>query len=237
MEDFVNFIKRTNSFEKENFELDEKYFTPIESLKQKIKEDNTFKDFYGDTVVFALPNEIKEKISRVIDFIYSEAPECFAKRFPDKTLHMTLHDLVNSENLNKIQADITKNKKQVELIKKQSKIPNYDIQMKTNNIINMVNTSLVFAIQPCTQEDYKHLMELYNIFEEVKKLPYPFTPHITLAYYNINGFDEKAAKKLSKSVTKLNQDSLNKFEFCVSTKELIYQTFRNMEEYFDIIAF
>ena len=172
-----------------------------------------------------------------IDILYSEVPKCFAKRFPNKTLHMTLHDLVNSESIDSIQEDIIKNNKRIEILNKQNQIPNYSIRMKANNIINMVNTSMVLATQPCSQEDYHHLMKLYDIFEEIKELPYLFTPHITLAYYSINGFDEKSAKKLSELVTRLNQNAMNKFEFCINTKDLVYQYFINMEKYYNIITF
>ena len=236
MESYISFLNRTNSFETERFALDNRYFVPRDSLKAKVNMDCKFKEFCGDTVVFTLPVEVISKISGMIDILYREVPECFATRLPDETLHMTLHDLVNSESTGRVRDLMIQNSKLMEQIKQSRMIPHREIRLKTNYIINMVNTSLVLAIQPCSKSDYQRLMKTYNIFEEVVKLPYPFTPHITLAYYNVNGFEATSSRKLSKVVTSLNHRK-NYFEFCIDTSRLVYQTFTSMKDYKDVIVF
>lgn len=236
MENYISFLNRTNAFETEKFELDDRQFVPNTSLKAKVNSDNTFKDFYGDTVVFTLPAEVRWRISHLIDYLYQEAPMCFAKRLPDESLHITLHDLVNSENLDDVKADINQNAKVMSAIRYCRMIPHRPIRVRTTYIINMVHTSLVLAVQPSSKSDYQHMMKLYSIFDDVIKLPYPFTPHITLAYYNVNGFDASAVKKLTWIVNKLNQGQ-SKFEFFVDTKNLFYQSFLSMENYINILCF
>lgn len=235
MESYIGFLSRTNSFEKERLELGDQRFVPKDSLSLKVKEDNTFKRFYGDTVVFSLPEEAIQKASKLLDILYQESPECFAKRLPDESLHMTLHDLVSSESLDTIEATMREHEKVMEVIKRCNMLPDKLIHMKTNYVINMVHTSLVLAAQPCSKIDFQRLMKFYHVFEEVVKLPYPFTPHITLAYYNVNGFDGASAQKLSRVVTKLNQDATKGFEFYIATKDLIYQTFTSMEDYTNVV--
>lgn len=75
------------------------------------------------------------------------------------------------------------------------------------------------GLYPVNEEEYNKLMELYYLFEDVKKLDYPLTPHITLAYYNINGFDMEAARKLERIVQELNA---NEIEIELDTKDLFY---------------
>ncbi|MBD5448935.1 MAG: hypothetical protein HDR28_02005 [Lachnospiraceae bacterium] len=76
-------------------------------------------------------------------------------------------------------------------------------------------------------------MELYSVFDNVKKLNYPFTPHITLAYYNINGFDLQAAGRLEDTISQLNNEM--EFEIELDVRNLYYQKFRSMNDYIDII--
>ena len=236
MESYINFLDRTNSFETAKLELEDRRFTPRDSLKSKVNPDNTFKNFYGDTIVFSLSEEVTGRVSMLIDALYQAVPECFAKRLPDESLHMTLHDLVNSENFSNVQADLHENVKIMKVIKHCKMIPSKSIRMKINNIINMVDTSLVLALQPCSKSDYQRLMKIYSIFEEVIKLPYPFTPHITLAYYSINGFSAMASQRLNRAVTRLNQGQSG-FEFYIDTKNLVYQIFTKMNEYRDVLFF
>ena len=107
------------------------------------------------------------------------------------------------------------------------------IKMKTTCVLNMVNTSLVLGLIPKTEEDYHKLMKLYQMIECVHKLPYPFTPHITLAYYSKAGISGEDIKKLEEVINELNKES---FEIVLSTDMLFYQKFVSMNEYFNIMG-
>lgn len=79
-------------------------------------------------------------------------------------------------------------------------------------------------------------MELYTLFDGVKKLNYPFPPHITLAYYHVNGFRLQAAGKLERAVNQLNCDKVHqKMEIILDVKQLYYQKFCSMNDYINII--
>ena len=104
--------------------------------------------------------------------------------------------------------------------------------MKSKYIFNMVNTSLVLGLFPVNEEEYDKLMKLYSLFDEVKELSYPLTPHITLAYYNVNGFPVESAKKLESVVRELNACEL---EIELDVRDLYYQKFRSMNDYVNII--
>lgn len=128
--------------------------------------------------------------------------------------------------------EISQNELNVAKISKQ--IPMQTIKMRSKSIFNMVNTSLVLGLYPVNEEEYGKLMQLYYLFDDVKKLDYPFTPHITLAYYNVDGFDREVAKRLEGIVNELNAKVI---EIELDTRELFYQRFVSMNEYTNIVNF
>ena len=105
--------------------------------------------------------------------------------------------------------------------------------MKTKCVFNMVNTSLVVGLYPVDEQEYEKLMALYCLFDEVKTLSYSLTPHITLAYYNVNGFSVKSELKLEKVVRELNECEL---EIELDVRNLYYQKFRSMNDYINIFS-
>lgn len=90
------------------------------SLAQKIKKENTFRDFYGDTIVFALDDTSKEKLAEYADFLYRTVPECFCEKLVSNTFHVTLHDLGNSPILRNVAEELFEN--ELKLIGKMDEI-------------------------------------------------------------------------------------------------------------------
>ena len=233
MESYQEFLQRINSFETPNLQLAGD-FSPSKSLLAKVSQDNSFNKFYGDTTVFDLDSQTKSRISQIIDKLHSLAPECFAEKLDPDTIHMTLHDLSNSPNLTDVINSVSQDKEKIANILNTTSISTKPIQMRTNNIINMVNTSLVLALSPSSEDDYKRLMNLYELFDNVRELPYPLTPHVTLAYYNHNGFNANLAEKLKGIVGRLNTMP---FDLSISPNSLKYQTFTDMNHYKNVIHF
>lgn len=230
MESYEIFLDRINSFEKREVCFGNDYFIGNPSISQKVDKNNTFQTFYGDTIVFNLDDTTKKKLSAIVDELYSVAPECFCERLVSNTFHMTLHDLSNSPVLEQIATEVFEN--ELNVIKKSKQIQTRKIKMRSKYIFNMVNTSLVLGLYPINEEEYMKLMELYYLFDEVKHLDYPFTPHITLAYYCIDGFDIKSARRLENIVRELNT---NDMEIELDVSELYYQKFLSMNEYINIV--
>lgn len=233
METFKEFSDRINSFQKKELDLGGKDFAVNPSLLHKVNADNTFKDFYGDTVVFDLDDKTKAELTEYTDLLYSGAPQCFCERLIPHTFHVTLHDLSNSPTLSEVAKQTFCNELKIMEIKSElQKLNPSKIKLKSTYVFNMVNTSLVLGLSPAAEKDYKAIMGLYSIIDVVKKLPYPFTPHITLAYYNANGFDVTAAKSLESTVNKINA----KIDMELSLTDLYYQKFTNMNNYIDIVS-
>lgn len=230
MESYKEFLDRINSFEKKEVSLGKGYFVVNSSVAQKVNGENIFKNFYGDTIVFNLDDATKEKLASYVEKLYKTVPECFCEKLVPNTYHMTLHDLSNSPVLENVATEVFAN--ELAVVEKREKVKVREIKMKSKCIFNMVNTSLVLGLYPVDEEEYTKLMELYTLFDEVKELDYPFTPHITLAYYNVNGFDVVATKKLEAVVRELNNCEM---EIELDVNNLYYQKFRSMNDYINVL--
>lgn len=228
MESYMDFLARINSFEKPELGIDSACFMPSNSVLQKVNEKNQFNDFYGDTVVFDLDEDVKKKISSIISRLYAEVPECFAERLSQHTLHMTLHDLSNASCESQVESEMLENEKKLKSVLARHPVLPETIHMKTNYIINMVNTSIVLTLYPADEVEYNKLISLYHLIDEVKKLPYPLTPHITLAYYSHFGFGKEAIMNLKEVVREMNNSS---FDILLSSRKLNYQHFTSMNMY------
>lgn len=234
METYQEFLSRISAFETKKIDYGNNYFKSNPSIIQKVDTNNRFRNFFGDTIVFTLDNAIKEKLAEYVDLLYQSAPRCFCEKLNSNIFHVTLHDLSNSQSLQEVAEEIFENEFKIIGKKKElQRYKKYKIRMKSKYIFNMVNTSLVLGLYPADENEYHRLMELYLIFDKIKKLDYPFTPHITLAYYNANGFDIQAARTLEDIVNRLNN---NEIEIELNVNNLYYQKFKSMNEYINIMS-
>lgn len=232
MENYNNFLNRI-SYQQTELQIGEGFFKPDNRVYEKVNPDNTFKPFYGDTVVFDLDCHTKTRLYKIIDKLYQWVPECFCQRLDKSTLHMTLHDLSASDNLDRISSEVFTNEiRLLQAIKNNPIEPQMTIRMKSNFIVNMVSTSLVLTLVPADETEWNKIQVLYDLMNEVKVCSYPYlTPHITLAYFNYDGFDAGSVQNLREVVNKLNQES---FDITLNTEKLKYQKFTSMNDYISI---
>ncbi len=234
MESYLTFKDRIDNFEKPQLSFGDKGFVLNQRVWDKFDENNSFKRFYGDTTVFVPDDNVKERICQITDTLYREAGECFAQRLNIENAHITLHDLSNGCDLDEISTDMFHN--EVTLLKfvESGKIPRCAINFETNYVVNMFGTSIALALRPKSKEDYDRMMSLYSIVDCARVLPYYITPHILLAYYNVNGFDKDNEKKLIDIVNRLNQ--MDRFDVSVSTDALYYEKFTDMNNYVKVFT-
>ncbi len=234
MEKYDEFLARI-SYQQSELQIGKGNFIADGRVYRKVNEDNTFKAFYGDTVVFELDCDTKKKIAEMTDILYEYVPECFCERLPEDTFHMTLHDLSASDNLSEVACEVFDNEVHLLQLLKEAPVKSQTVKMKMNYVVNMVNTSLIMALVPVDEHEWNKLQKLYTLIDKVKLCPYPFlTPHITLAYYNHKGFSELSADKFRKVVEKLN--AVRNFEITLQTDRLFYQKFISMKDYFSVFS-
>lgn len=226
-EKYDDFKTRISYQDDEQF-ASEGWFTPDRGLSEKVDPDNRFCPFYGDTVVFETEDDVKAHVYAMIEKLYAAAPECFCEKIGAATIHMTMHDLSAS-----VSEQVTAaNEEKLRAVLRANPVCRQTIRMKTNKVLNMVSKSLVLSLLPAEEEDWNKLQEIYTLIDNVKVCDYPFfTPHITLGYYNHQGFDNAARLKLKAVIDELNRDS---FAFTLSTDRLFYQHFTDMNHYENI---
>lgn len=232
METYQEFLNRIKAFELPVLSLGDGNFTANASVAKKVNENHSFQPFYGDTVVFELSEQEKLQLNYMTEQLYQEVPDCFSERLINSTMHMTLHDLSNSPMLTEVFDKMQENELQLRHLLSDMPVPEQSIQMKSQAVFNMVNTSLVLGLYPANAQEYEKLMYLYSLVDRIMKLPYPLTPHITLAYYRRNGFFEENKRKLEHVVNILNQSS---YTFYLTTKCLYYQHFESMNAYDNVL--
>ncbi|MCR5662183.1 MAG: ligT like phosphoesterase [bacterium] len=231
MEKYSDFLQRI-SYQRAELDIGWGAFTPDARLSEKVAPDNSFRAFYGDTVVFDLDDTVKKQVNAIVDSLYKAVPQCFAEKLDKRTLHMTLHDLSASRDLGKISQDVFMNEIKLALALGRRPIKIRTIKMAANYIVNMVNTSLVLALVPADEKEWNKLQFLYDLINKVRLCPYPYlTPHITLAYYRAAGFSAEAALALKDKVRELNRSS---FSIVLRTSDLYYQKFTDMNSYISI---
>ena len=231
MEDYQEFLDRINSYRTPELFDTQKCFVPAEGVAEKVNRDGTFRQFYGDTVVFKINPSEQEYASRIAKGLYNNFSDCFAERIDAETYHVTLHDLVSGIDLSQIAVQMFKNELAIKDAFKAYKFSHNPIKMKSAYLLNMVNTSIVLVLIPISEADYEALMQLKRTFQIISPLSYPLTPHITLAYFGRSEIDKDKVVALSRLAAELYNEPLR---FSLHIDNLFYQKFVNMNHYNDI---
>lgn len=101
-------------------------------------------------------------------------------------------------------------------------------KVNADRVLNMVSKSLVLLLRPHSESDYALLLDLYQRFDSIVRLPYALTPHITLAYFRPGRID---GDRLGAAVEQVQIQKDHALSFCFTTEALTAQFFRDMQTY------
>lgn len=195
------------------------------NLRKKVNEQGNFLPFYGNTVVFDLDEATKKTLLSLQEELYRKAGWMLSQKLDSATFHMTLHDLVNAQELTddlqyRMQEAEVKAKPILESWKEQP-----PLRMKATWLFNMVNTSIVLGLAPLDEETWCRLDEMYTELDSVVHLGYALTPHITMAYFKPGTYTQYDLNYL--------RQALHPVELAVELRleKLHYQVFQNMNHY------
>lgn len=200
-------------------------FSTNPNLTKKVNHFGEFLPFFGNTVVFDLPDETKRALQGLQDELYENAAWMLSQKLDSPTFHMTLHDLENGSELTKElkgRMAAAEEKVKILLVQWQNQPP---LHMKTTWLFNMVNTSIVLGLAPADEESWKRLDEMYTALESVVHLGYALTPHITMAYFKPGtwfAYDLNSLRGALRNV---------ELEVELNMENLVYQEFRDMNHY------
>lgn len=204
-----------------------------ESLTHKVFEDGVLKPFFGDTTVFELTKKEVSKISPLIDKLES-IRDFLAEPLDSDHLHLTLHDLSNSPIEGTVDTEMSVNHAKISKlfprIKKYiEENPEYrKIKMVSTNAFPCLNISILLGFAPKTEKDFKALINLYNLFDDVVYIDHWLRPHVTLSYFKPKVLDKDQIGQLSTVLKEINS---HKVEIELDILELVYQRFYDMNQY------
>ena len=217
-------------------------FHTHEGLTRKVAPDGSFRPFPGTTVVFRAGRMCLKGVGLMQRALYAllEGTGMLSSPLPEATTHMTLHDLVSPEACEADPADrerydsetadsLNRAAAAVEEIRRT--YAGQRVVMKADRIVSMMSKSLVLMLKPASEGDMELLLELYGRFDGIRRLAYPLTPHITLAYFRPGPLD---GDRLGEAVDRVQIRPENAPEFTFYPEALTAQAFLDMRTYGDV---
>lgn len=211
-------------------------------LGNKIGPEGQFRPFSGSTAVFRLDRDTF-RLARLMQALlhrHLEDTGMLAQPLPEDSLHMTLHDLVSPEQTlsggegeKEYAREVENSVNLAETVVRsiQERYAGQEIVLIPDRIVNMVGKSLVLLLKPASERDDALLLELYRQFDAVKTLPYPLTPHITLAYFRPGMID---GDRLGAVVQAMQPEPHTSPVCRLYPEALMVQRFSDMARYRDI---
>lgn len=200
-------------------------FTTNPNLRKKVDAEGNLLPFVGNTVVFLLDDDTKDKLRQLQEELYRAAPDMLAKPLQMSTFHMTLHDLANGTPGQPGLDDYMRYAQE----KVSQILPSWKdaapLRMKTTWLFNMVNTSIVLGLKPADEESWHRLDEMYTTLEDVVHLGHALTPHITMAYFLPGTYSSEQVQRLSVALRNVD------LEITLDIKNLVLQHFADMNHY------
>lgn len=198
-----------------------------ERLTLKVDTDGHLTPFYGDTILFALPQSMLIWLKEIQAELYTACGECLAERIPPSTFHITLHDLLSQAE--HMPDGILRNQQEAMLAIEEARgqYPHF-ISIRSTSLFSMARTGIVMAFEPATEYDCAILMALYEHFQQVIPLGYPLTLHVTLAYYKPGEYDAGVLLRLNNAMRRIGREQ---YVWQLDLQALCYSTFESMAQY------
>ena len=196
-------------------------------LSCKVDSDGHFKAFYGDTVIFALPQPMLSWLEGIQAELYAACGACLAERIPPETFHITLHDLLSQAE--RMPDGVSGNRQEAMLAIEQAR-GQYppSIAIRSSCMFSMVNTSVVMGFEPASDYDCAILTALYDRFQQIVPLSYPLTLHVTLAYYRPGEYDDAMLSQLNEAMQRIGRERPT---WQLNLRDLFYAAFESMAQY------
>lgn len=229
-ETYRDFQQRLLSFQPDSYQWQRTGFDTHPALRQKVDEQGNLLPFYGDTILFTLDAASVQRLSRVQKQLYQTASPILSQPLSPLGFHLTLHDLSSGPSRSSLTSIMSENATRYLEICQAMQAQDFpkQIRLRSTHVFHMVNTSIAAGYEPATEKQYDILMYLYELFDKIRPLPYPLTPHITLAYYRPGYIGEKEVSTLSKTCRILSQE---KSELLLDISRLYYAEFTDMDHY------
>jgi len=204
-------------------------FETAQSLERKVNPDGTLRPFFGDTVIFDLDDADKAWLFRLQQELYDACGYALAQPLAPDSFHLTLHDLTADADRESAALRMAKTRPAAKAaLNALRACGDQEIAMRSTAALNMVGTSVVMAFEPASAADWATLQDLYACFEQAAELPYPLTPHVTLAYFRPGCYDAWTRDALNAFFSRSAQ---SRRALRLHTQKLYYCVFESMAHY------
>lgn len=201
-----------------------------EPLREKVGPDGSLLPFFGNTMIYDLPDKAKVAIAHMQTLLHHRAADCLAQPLPAESLHMTLHDLLNGTDELALREGMARTgeeaRRELAAIRAEG-LP--AVHLTSVCAFNMVNGSVALGFAPDTEADCATIMALHRRFQRVVALNYPLTPHVTLAYYRPGVYGPETVADLRRALEEIRE--LPKVHLALTAEALYYRVFRDMQRY------
>lgn len=228
-ESLAQFHARVDGFEHDSLPHDG-WLTTKPLLVEKVAPDGELRPFFGNTMIFDLPQEMQLTIARMQVLLHHRCGRMLAHPLTPDTLHLTLHDLLNGVDAAALAEGVAHTGAQAKAVLcdiQAQGIP--PIRMTSTAAFNMTCGSIALGFAPDTEEDCAAIMGMHARFQEVVALNYPLTPHVTLAYFRPGTYGPEDVSALDRSLREIN--ALPPVHLTLSTDALHYYRFEDMNTY------
>ena len=200
-------------------------FSTNPNLRKKVDDEGKLLAYVGNTVVFLLNDETKESLRQLRESLYRAAPDMLAQPLQMSTFHMTLHDLANGlpDQPGLCEYMRYTQEQAVQILPRWKDLS--PLRMKTTWLFNMVNTSIVLGLMPADEDSWRRLDEMYTALEDVVRLGYALTPHITMGYFRPGTYSQEQVRQLSAALRNVD------LEITLRMENLVFQNFTDMNHY------
>lgn len=202
MENLTEFHARVDGFQHDSLDG---HLTTKPLLVEKVAPDGRLRPFFGNTMIFDLPQDVQLTIARMQLILHHRCAGMLADPLTPSTLHMTLHDLLNGVDAAALAEPVRQTGEQAKAIlaeQRTSALP--PVHLTSTAAFNMTSGSVALGFAPDTEEDCAALMGMHADYQAVVALNYPLTPHVTLAYYKPGSYGPEAVAALAGALAEIN---------------------------------
>ena len=206
-------------------------FVTREPLREKVAPDGLMLPFFGNTMIYDLPDSVKVHIGSMQTLLHHLCSPFLAEPLSTDTLHLTLHDLLNGVDEGALRDGVAETGRQaVAILAEQRGEIAPPVHLRSVAAFNMVNGSVALGFAPETEADCARIMSLHARYQDVVRLSYPLTPHVTLAYYRPGCYGRDMVDALAEALRRIN--ALPPVQLTLSAAMLHYRRFSDMNHYF-----
>ncbi len=153
------------------------------SLQSKVAEDGEHLPYSGDTIVLPLDETGIDLCRGLQHHCRQHMGTNLASPLDASTFHVTLHDLHHGSSPQPLETSAKACRDRFAALAEALPDELAVVTLVPTVVHPCVNVSLVLGLVPATDRDFRTLMNVYNLFEDVVLIPHWPRLHVTLDYF------------------------------------------------------